>query len=256
MSGFWDIFGVISGAVSDLTTISSGVNKIGDSLSSQIPLSSSSQISATFGGVTDAEFSASLSSSGSTSKYGEIYDPSIDAMRPQTLDEALSSVNQSIANAPASAPQSYIDSLKGQQYDLINDKLAAVSYVALPNVADLVPKIDYPIVQVPAINIPDFSIGTATDISLPSSEPINVVGAGNGDIAESKMKPMEPSEPIKDVNPSTLYGETHTDFAPSEEIIYTASGGDSMVERSSDVEEPAQIPVTQTPPAQETPPTG
>lgn len=268
MSSFWDIFSVLSGTISDLTTISSGVGKIGDSLSSQIQLSSTSQTSATFGGVTDTEISASLTTTGSTAKYGEIYDPAIDALRPQTLDEALSSVNQSIVNAPSAAPQSYIDSLKSQQYDLINDKLSEVSQIAFPNVADLVPNLDIPIVFVPAFNIPDLTIpstgsieisrDTQTSEPVANTTPVLIVGVGGDEVAASKMKPMEPSEPVKSVNPSILYGETHTDFTPVEEVTYVALDQQATPEQATPEQATPEetAPVAQTPPAKESEPTG
>jgi hypothetical protein len=33
------------------------------------------------------------------------------------------------------------------------------------------------------------------------------------------MKPMEPSAPVKDVNPATSYAETHTDFTAPAKVV-------------------------------------
>jgi len=208
VSSIWDILNVISGQISNVETISSGVSEIKNEITPQVQLPS---VSYSFGGsFAEGEISANIGGSSGGSAYGEIYDPAIDGFRPVTIDEAISSKNQSIANAPADAPQGYVDSLRSELDQLINDKIAQIvpsSGINFSDVSAMIPDIKIPVVDVPAIALP--------------------VVPQDTEIAESKMRPVEPQEPVKDLNPPTAVadsGETHSDFTPTEQPSEPAAG--------------------------------
>lgn len=196
---FWDSFNIILGQLQNVETISSGVSEIKSEITnpSQLP-----SVSVSFGGsFAQGELTATAGGGGSQSVYGDIYDPSIEGLRPATLDEAISSKNQSIANAPATAPSGYVESLQKDLDRLIDIKISQIS----PSTGTDFSGVSF---AVPDFTIPDVTpIVVVPSLSLPADT----------EISESKMRPSEPQEPVKDINPPTAVadaGQTHSDFAP------------------------------------------